>query len=84
MVKGIEGLLDLIKEEESESTGEMNLLKKQFKDNIKLLIESSMFVQAEALIKQYEQIAADDIDILLFKSQISVLKLGDTDNKIIN
>lgn len=56
---------------------EMENLKKQFKENIKVLIAGNLLDQAEAVINQYEQIIKNDEEILLFKSHISLMKLDE-------
>ncbi|MGB5823285.1 MAG: glycosyltransferase [Proteocatella sp.] len=60
---------------------EMESLKKQFKENIKVLIAGDMIDQAEEVIRQYEQIINGDLEILLFKSQISLMKSEEKDNR---
>lgn len=54
---------------------EMENLKKQLKENIKVLISSKMLDQAEAVIDQYDNIIRNDEEILLFKSHIKLIKL---------
>ena len=71
--------MEVLKEEieqqlEPPINDEMENLKKQFKENIKVLISSKMLDQAEEVIRQYEQIINGDLDILLFKSQISLMR----------
>ena len=53
--KGIELLLKEVEDKANESNSEMDLLKKQFKENIKMLIKDKMFTQAQELVSQYEQ-----------------------------
>jgi len=60
---------------------EMENLKKQFKENIKVLIAGNFLDEAEAVINQYEKIINGDLEILLFKSQISLMKLEKEDNR---
>ena len=58
---------------------EMVSLKKQFKENIKVLIAGNMLDQAEAVINQYEQIINEDLEILFFKSQIALMRSEEKD-----
>ncbi|MFZ7101348.1 MAG: glycosyltransferase [Peptococcaceae bacterium] len=84
MKKGIEELLAGIKSKVRTENNEMDQLQKQFKNNIKVLIENGDFSEAEILIGQYEQIIAEDVEILLFKSQISLLKVEMGNNELLN
>ena len=58
---------------------EMENLKKQFKENIKVLIAGNMLDQAEEVIRQYEQIINQDLEILFFKSQIALMRSEEKD-----
>ena len=60
---------------------EMENLKKQFKENIKVMIEGNMLDQAEEVIRQYEQIINEDLEILFFKSQIALMRSEEKDNR---
>ncbi|WP_434303295.1 hypothetical protein [Clostridium botulinum] len=53
-----------------------NLLQyqKKFKENISLLIESNNLQEAKNLIKEYENIINNDIEIYSFKSVISIME----------
>lgn len=83
--RGIELLLQEIEDTNNEPDHEMETLMKQFKDNIKMMIENKMINQAEELIKEYEQIVPDDVEILLFKSQISLNNIeGQDSNRVLN
>lgn len=75
MKRGIELILEEIKQNQSNENPEMRRLKTQLKGNIKTFIKSGNIEIAEALIKEYESIVSDDIEIVLFKSQIGVAKL---------
>lgn len=66
---------DIEKQLEPPVNDEMENLKKQFKENIKVLISSNMLDQAEAVIDQYDNIIKNDEEILLFKSHIKLVKL---------
>ncbi|WP_051188650.1 glycosyltransferase [Proteocatella sphenisci] len=74
--KAIEVLKDEVEQQLNPPVNEeMEILKKQFKENIKILIAGGMLEQAEEVIRQYEQIISSDEEILLFKSHISLIKL---------
>ncbi|NLZ92750.1 MAG: glycosyltransferase [Firmicutes bacterium] len=79
MKKTIEILLEDEQKQGPVNT-EMEILKKQFKDNIQFLISNKTFAQAEELIKQYEKMVSDDIEILFYKSQIYLAKSECNDN----
>jgi len=80
--KAIEVLKEEIEKQlEPPVNEEMENLKKHFKENIKVLIANNMLDQAEAVINQYDQIINGDLEILLFKSQISLMKLEEKDNR---
>jgi len=46
--------------------------KKQFKENIKILIEKGMFEEADQLINQYEELVSNDIEIYSIKAVIYI------------
>lgn len=50
----------------------MEIYKKQFKENIKVLIEKGMLKEAEELIDEYKTIAGDDIEIYSIKGVIYI------------
>lgn len=75
MKNGIKLLSREIKNENIEKNSEFEIYKKEVKNTIKKLIDSNEVNQAEAIIKEYESIVKGDIEILLFKSQIAVLKI---------
>lgn len=77
MKRGIELLIKGIEEEFENNTinSEFESYKFQVKETIKSLIASGDLINAESLIKEYESIVSDDIEIVLFKSQIGVAKL---------
>ncbi|WP_034746330.1 tetratricopeptide repeat-containing glycosyltransferase family 2 protein [Halalkalibacter wakoensis] len=75
--KGIELLVDQVKNQQQQAQDEMNLLKTQFKNNIRVLIENKKIKEAKALIQQYEQMVQGDVEILLFKSEILILTSND-------
>ena len=75
--------IEVLKEEiekqlEPPVNDEMENLKKQFKENIKVLIAGNMLDQAEAVINQYDHIIKNDEEMLLFKSNIKLIKLEET------
>lgn len=73
MKKGIEILLKQLQEENQPAEDEMTLLKKKFKDNIRILIDCKKIDEALDLIEQYEEMVQEDVEILLFKSEISLI-----------
>ncbi|QUH19019.1 glycosyltransferase family 2 protein [Alkaliphilus sp. B6464] len=79
MRTGIEILMQEIENDHSQSNPEMELLKKHLKDNINLMIETNMIKEAEELIRQYEEIIPEDVEVLLFKSEIALIKLKQLD-----
>lgn len=78
--KGIEMLLEDLKEEESNINNEFEKYKIQIKNTIKGFIESGELEEAESLITEYESIVKNDIEIILFKSQISINRLQEVDS----
>ncbi|SDL29777.1 Tetratricopeptide repeat-containing protein [Clostridium cochlearium] len=75
-------LLEKAKEEINPSE-EMNNLKKQFKENIQSLIEQGSLEEAKELLKQYEEIVKDDIDVYSIKGVIAIMKGNIDEAKII-
>lgn len=75
MKKGVELLISEMKEKPVIENPEMETLKIQLKENIRNFIENGNIDTAEALIKEYESIISNDVEIVLFKSQISIIKL---------
>lgn len=75
MKLGIEILLSELQEKQGIVDDEMEKLKLELKYNIKNLIETGNINLAENLIKEYESIVNNDVEIVLFKSQIAVEKL---------
>lgn len=57
---------------------EMEVYKKQFKGNIETLIEQGLLQEAKDLLRQYEEIVEDDIDIYSIKGVIAMME-GDID-----
>ncbi|NSW90067.1 MAG: CDP-glycerol glycerophosphotransferase family protein [Firmicutes bacterium] len=57
---------------------EMEDYKRQFKSNIESLIEQNLLQEAKELIKEYEDIVKDDIDIYSIKGVIAIME-GDMD-----
>lgn len=73
MRKGIEYLLNDIIEHENSKNKEINNLKKLLIDNINLLISLGKIDEANNIISQYEEMLGMDMDLLLLKSQISLI-----------
>ncbi|GEP64579.1 glycosyl transferase [Clostridium beijerinckii] len=80
MKKGIGLLLNEMKEKESFESIEMKELKIQLKNNIRNFIKSGNIDVAESLIKEYESIVSNDMEIVLFKSEISIERLREKSN----
>lgn len=72
MKRGIEILLKNFKKKVIDNKGEFEQYKVQVKKTIKSLIENNKLEDAKAIISQYEEIVKDDIEIILFKSQIAL------------
>lgn len=77
MKRGVEFLLDELKNElETHNiNNELENYKLQVKQTIKNLIETGDLANAEILINEYESIVKNDMEIVLFKSQISIRRL---------
>ncbi|NRW77191.1 glycosyltransferase involved in cell wall biosynthesis [Clostridium beijerinckii] len=75
MKLGIEILLEELKNKTSNVNNEFEKYKKQIKNAIKDFIERNELDNAEALISEYESIVNNDIELILFKSQISIKRL---------
>lgn len=70
----IELLMNELLRDVENKTDEMSVYKAQIKENIKDLIEIKKYNEAIELIKQYETVVKDDIEILQLKSKIMILK----------
>lgn len=70
MKDGVKLLLDKVKYDSNIQNDEMAQYKIQVKNTVKLLIDSGKIEDAEKIMNEYEEIVSDDIEILLFKSQI--------------
>ncbi|MBE6086955.1 MAG: glycosyltransferase [Clostridium beijerinckii] len=75
MKLGIEILLEELKNKTSNVNNEFEKYKRQIKNAIKDFIERNELDNAEALISEYESIVNNDIELILFKSQISIKRL---------
>ena len=53
---------------------ELEKFKKEFKENIKILIESGLIKEAKEAIEEYEKISKDDIDIYSIKGVIAMME----------
>lgn len=80
MRRGIEYLLNEFSDENNVVNNELEQYKVQVKNTIKSLIEDSKLEDAKAIVSKYEQIVENDIEIILFKSQIS-LKEANSNNQ---
>ena len=73
MKKGIELLLDEIKNRESEPSKEQKefeKLKEQVKANINVLIQAGQYGQAKAIVDEYLKMVPDDLEMLTLKSEV--------------
>lgn len=81
MNKGVEYLLNKIKAHMKEETlsrldnPQMNKLKKELIDNIYILMSCDKTDDAKEIIKQYEQIVGNDMEIMMIKSQLMLNEL---------
>lgn len=75
MKNGIELLLNEIKIEYTNNKNELVEYCNKIKTTIKTLIEIDNLKEAEELINEYEKIISNDLDIVLFKSQLSIKKI---------
>lgn len=75
MKLGIEILLEELKNKTSNVNNEFEKYKRQIKNAIKDFIKRNELDNAEALISEYESIVNNDIELILFKSQISIKRL---------
>lgn len=82
MKDGINFLIDELSK--SKINNEFESYKLQVKEAIKNFIDNGDLVNAEALIKEYESIVKDDVEIVLFKSQIVLKKTQNTNFKLIH
>lgn len=82
MNRGIKICLQNLNKEEENS--EFDSYKKQIKEIIKNYLDNKEIDNAEKLIKEYEAIVKDDIEIVLFKSQITLIKAKIAENRNYN
>lgn len=78
MKRGVEMLLDEFNEKihiKNEEFDEFENYKKKVKNTIKVFIDDNKLDDAGQIISEYEQIVKDDVEIILFKSKISLKKL---------
>ncbi|RMD04334.1 glycosyltransferase [Clostridium autoethanogenum] len=75
MKKGIEMLLNELKNEMNATSDEFEDDKVKVKNTIKALIENNKLNEANKVIQEYENIVKDDMEIVFLKSQISLKKL---------
>lgn len=76
MKKGIEILLEEIKEEKDEDVSdiksEFDELKEKVKENINILLEAKKVGEAKALIDEYLRIVPNDLEMLMLKSEVQL------------
>lgn len=83
MRRGIEFLLNGFNNDMNLINSELEQYKVQVKNTIKSLIENNRLEDAKAVISEYEQIIKDDVEIVLFKSQIALKRIeGQSQNNI--
>lgn len=75
MKKGIGMLLDDFKNKFNAKNNEFENYKKKVKITIKAFIDNNKLDEANKIIAEYEQIVKDDLEVVLFKSKISLKKL---------
>ena len=76
----VEYLLDKEKNKVSDAESEFESYKAQVKNTIKSLIANEKFEDAKSIINEYESVVPDDVETVLFKSQISLKKLKSASN----
>lgn len=76
----VEYLLDKEKNKISNAESEFENYKAQVKNTIKSLIANEKFDDAKSIINEYESIVPDDVETVLFKSQISLKELKNASN----
>jgi glycosyltransferase involved in cell wall biosynthesis len=76
MKKGIGMLLDDFKNKFNAKNNEFENYKKKVKITIKAFIDNNKLDEANKIIAEYEQIVKDDLEVVLFKSKISLKKLS--------
>ncbi|MBV7272252.1 TDP-N-acetylfucosamine:lipid II N-acetylfucosaminyltransferase [Clostridiaceae bacterium UIB06] len=74
MKKGIEILLNELKEKQNFMNDEMEILRRQLKENIRALIESENMQEAKALINEYRKMVFNDIDIYSMNAVIAIME----------
>lgn len=84
MSRGIKLLLDNYNNMKNKVTNEFEKYKIQVKSTIKDLIVNEKFDDAKTIIDEYESIVPDDIEIVLFKSQITLNKINNCNSGEIN
>ncbi|MFC0905618.1 glycosyltransferase [Clostridium sp. MT-14] len=76
MKKGIEMLLGDFEKKFNKKNDELESYKLKVKNTIKALIDNDKLNEADRIIDEYEQIVKDDLEIVLFKSKISLRRLN--------
>ncbi|MBU3170213.1 tetratricopeptide repeat-containing glycosyltransferase family 2 protein [Clostridium estertheticum] len=72
---GIEILSERLKENLKQKDNEMESYKVQVKNTIKALIDNNNINEAKLVINEYESIIPGDLEIVLFKSQLSLKEM---------
>ena len=75
MKNGIEMLLEDLEGKENKTNEEFEYYKLKIKSTIKDLIYSRKLEDAEMLIRKYEEIVKNDLEIVLYKSQLSIARI---------
>lgn len=75
----IKVLLDEVKNNYNSQNYKMEHYKKKVKITIKSLIENNRLDDARKIIHEYEDIVKDDVEIVYFKSELSLKKLKNVD-----
>lgn len=78
MKDGINLILDKVKSKNDTENNEFERYKKQVKTTIKSLIENDRLEDAGKIIREYEDIVKDDLEIVYLKSELSLKKLKNT------
>ncbi|WP_411682044.1 TDP-N-acetylfucosamine:lipid II N-acetylfucosaminyltransferase [Clostridium thailandense] len=73
MKKGIEILLDELKEKQNSINDEMEILKRQLKENIRSLIDTRNIKEAKVLIDEYKKMVPKDIEIYSMNAVILIM-----------
>lgn len=81
MRKGIKILKEDLEKELSSVNNEFEQYKLQVKSTIRDLISNEKLEDAKAIICEYEKVVQDDVEIILFKSEIQLKKIQKTNTR---